>query len=155
VPGSQAAREPDIGLAGAQALAEAGAIVVMSGRRKEVLAPEADKIRIKGRRGPKVASAGRFRIRGGQESKADGILSRHGRVDILLNSAGLNTTNRYWKEQTRRVDGWREVIGINLDGSFYTIHAVAAGDACEERRADRQRVLLGRRLPSEIDRCRL
>src|ERR1700686_754388 len=37
-----------IGLAGAQALAEAGAIVVMSGRRKEVLAPEAEKIRIKG-----------------------------------------------------------------------------------------------------------
>jgi len=34
-----------IGLAGAQALAEAGAIVVMSGRRKEVLAPEAEKIK--------------------------------------------------------------------------------------------------------------
>ena len=24
----------------------------------------------------------------------------------------------------RTVEGWREVIGINLDGSFYTIHAV-------------------------------
>ena len=35
-----------IGQAGALALAEAGAIVVMSGRRKEVLAPEADQIRI-------------------------------------------------------------------------------------------------------------
>ena len=37
-----------IGLAGAKALAAAGATVVMSGRRKEVLAPEADKIRIMG-----------------------------------------------------------------------------------------------------------
>ena len=53
---------------------------------------------------------------------ADGIVSRHGRVDILLNSAGLNTTNRFWKNQT--VDGWDEVVGINLNGSFYTIHAV-------------------------------
>ena len=37
-----------IGLAGAQALADAGATVVMSGRRKEVLGAEAEKIRIKG-----------------------------------------------------------------------------------------------------------
>jgi NADP-dependent 3-hydroxy acid dehydrogenase YdfG len=34
----------------------------------------------------------------------------------------LNTSNRYWKNQS--VEGWKEVIGINLDGSFYTTHAV-------------------------------
>jgi NADP-dependent 3-hydroxy acid dehydrogenase YdfG len=39
-----------------------------------------------------------------------------------VNSAGLNTPTRYWRSQT--VDGWRDVIGINLDGSFYTIQAV-------------------------------
>ncbi len=109
-----------IGLAGAKALAEAGAIVVMSGRRKEVLAPEAEKIRIKGG----VAEIEVLDVSDAKAVKkvADAILSRHGRVDVLVNSAGLNTPNRYWKNQT--VEGWRDVIGINLDGSFYTSQAV-------------------------------
>jgi len=109
-----------IGLAGAQALARAGAIVVMSGRREPVLAKEAETIRIAG---------GRAEIQTLDVSDpksvqrvADGIVSRHGHIDILLNSAGLNTASRFWKNQS--VEGWREVVGINLDGSFYTIHAV-------------------------------
>jgi NADP-dependent 3-hydroxy acid dehydrogenase YdfG len=109
-----------IGLAGAKALAEAGATVVMSGRRKEVLAPEAEKIRIKGGSAEvevlDVADAKAVR------KVADAILARHGHIDILLNSAGLNVTNRYWKNQTP--EGWNEVVGINLDGSFYTTFAV-------------------------------
>jgi NADP-dependent 3-hydroxy acid dehydrogenase YdfG len=109
-----------IGLAAVQALAESGATVVMSGRRKEVLAPEAEKIRGKGSR----AEVEALDVSDAKAVKkvADAILSRHGHVDILVNSAGLNTPNRYWKNQT--VEGWNEVIRINLDGSFFTIHAV-------------------------------
>jgi NADP-dependent 3-hydroxy acid dehydrogenase YdfG len=44
------------------------------------------------------------------------------KVDILVNSAGLNNPQRSWREQT--VDGWDEVIRINLDGTFYCIRAV-------------------------------
>jgi NADP-dependent 3-hydroxy acid dehydrogenase YdfG len=109
-----------IGLAGAQALAEAGAIVVMSGRRKEILAVEAEKIRIKG--GSAEVEVLDVMDSGAVTNAAKNILSRHGRIDILLNSAGLNTPNRYWKNQT--IEGWKEVMGINLDGSFYTTHAV-------------------------------
>lgn len=109
-----------IGLAGAQALAQAGAIVVMSGRRKEILAPEAEKIRISG--GATEIEVLDVSDAAAVKKTADGILSRHGRIDILLNSAGLNTANRYWKNQT--VEGWKEVVGINLNGSFYTTHAV-------------------------------
>lgn len=111
-----------IGLAGSQALAAAGAIVVMSGRRKEVLAPEAEKIRIKG--GSAEVEALDVSNARAAKKVADAILARHGRIDILVNSAGLNTPNRYWKNQT--VEGWDEVIGINLDGSFYTTQAVMA-----------------------------
>jgi NADP-dependent 3-hydroxy acid dehydrogenase YdfG len=109
-----------IGLAAAQALAESGATVVMSGRRKEVLAPEAEKIRGKGGR----AEVEVLDVSDAKAVKkvADAILSRHGQVDILVNSAGLNTPTRYWKNQT--LESWNEVIRINLDGSFYTIHAV-------------------------------
>ncbi|MEK6209335.1 MAG: SDR family oxidoreductase [Pseudomonadota bacterium] len=109
-----------IGLAGAKALAEAGATVVMSGRRKEVLALEAEKIRIKG--GKSEVEALDVSDAKAVKKTAAAILSRHARVDILVNSAGLNVPNRYWKNQT--IEGWKEVIGINLDGSFYTTHAV-------------------------------
>jgi len=109
-----------IGLAGAVALAQAGALVVMSGRREPVLAAEADKIR---------AAGGRAEVEVLDVADADAvaavaarILARHGRIDILVNSAGLNTPNRFWKNQT--VEGWRTVIGANLDGIFYTVNAV-------------------------------
>jgi NADP-dependent 3-hydroxy acid dehydrogenase YdfG len=109
-----------IGLAGAQALAAAGAVVVMSGRRAEVLEREAANIRAKGGK----AEVEPLDV---SDSEAVGrvaeiIAARHRKVDILVNSAGLNTTKRFWHEQT--IAGWNEVIRINLDGTFYCIRAV-------------------------------
>ena len=112
-----------IGLAGAKALAEAGATVVMSGRRKEALEPEAEKMRIRG-----------FKVdievldvadKTAVEQAVGNIISRHGTIDILLNSAGMNVPHRYWNNQTPQ--GWDDVIRTNLDGSFYTTHAVLPG----------------------------
>jgi len=109
-----------IGLAAAKALAQSGATVVMSGRREGVLASEAAQIR---------AGAGKAELAvldvadsAAVARVAEGILARHGRIDILVNSAGVNTANRFWKNQTAQ--GWREVVGINLDGTFYTTQAV-------------------------------
>jgi len=109
-----------IGLAGAQALAAGGATVVMSGRRADVLAEEAERIR--GNGGRAEVEALDVSDAAAVERTAAAILARHGRVDILLNSAGLNTPQRLWKDQS--VEGWRNVVGINLDGSFYTTLAV-------------------------------
>jgi NADP-dependent 3-hydroxy acid dehydrogenase YdfG len=109
-----------IGLAGAQALAQSGATVVMSGRRRDVLEREAQQIRAAGGAAEvhvlDVADAGAVK------DAAAAILARHAHIDVLLNSAGLNSTNRFWNNQT--VDGWRGVVGVNLDGTFYTVHAV-------------------------------
>jgi NADP-dependent 3-hydroxy acid dehydrogenase YdfG len=109
-----------IGLAGAQALAKAGAVVVMSGRRAEVLEREAGQIRTAGGK----AEVEPLDVSDHEQVArvAADILRRHGRVDILVNSAGLNVTERYWRNQT--LEGWDEVIGANLDGSFYTTFAV-------------------------------
>jgi NADP-dependent 3-hydroxy acid dehydrogenase YdfG len=109
-----------IGLAGAQALAAAGATVVMSGRRNELLAQEARKIRDSGG----AAEIEVLDVADAQAVKrvAAAILARHARIDILLNSAGMNTPNRLWNNQS--VEGWRDVVGVNLDASFYTAHAV-------------------------------
>jgi NADP-dependent 3-hydroxy acid dehydrogenase YdfG len=109
-----------IGLAAAKALSQSGATVVMSGRREDVLAAEAAQIR---------AGAGKAEVAvldvadsAAVARVAEEILARHGRIDILVNSAGVNTANRFWKNQTAQ--GWREVVGINLDGTFYTTQAV-------------------------------
>lgn len=109
-----------IGLAGARALAAAGATLVMSGRRGEVLEREAAAIRKSGTKADvevlDVSDAAAVK------RATDGILARHGKVDILVNSAGLNNPTRFWRDQT--VESWDQVIRINLDGTFYCTHAV-------------------------------
>ncbi len=112
-----------IGLGGAQALAAAGASVVLSGRRKELLERAASEIRAQG-------GAADVEVLDVSDPQAvqrivEAILARHSRIDILLNSAGTNTPKRLWKNQT--IEGWRSVVGANLDGSFYTTHAVLPG----------------------------
>ena len=116
-----------IGLAGAQALAAAGATVVMSGRRVELLTQQAEALRAAGGQaevavldvadGPAVAQV------------AEAIVTRHGRIDVLLNSAGLNTPHRRW--QALSPVAWREVVGVNLDGCFHTVHAVLPTMRCQ------------------------
>ncbi len=112
-----------IGLAGAQALAQAGCAVVMSGRRPEVLEQEAAAIRAAGGN-VETAPLDVMDARAVQ-AVAEGIHARHGRVDILVNSAGLNVPTRFWKNQT--TPGWNEVIRVNLDGTYYCIAAVLPG----------------------------
>jgi len=109
-----------IGLAGAKALAESGAVVVMSGRRAEVLEKEAAAIQ---KRSGKVEVEPLDVSDAAEVARvAEVIAARHGKVDVLVNSAGLNVTKRFFREQT--VEGWDQVIRINLDGTFYCIRAV-------------------------------
>ncbi|GAB3765172.1 SDR family NAD(P)-dependent oxidoreductase [Ramlibacter monticola] len=110
-----------IGLAAAQALAAAGAVVVLSGRRAGVLGAAAEGI---------AAQGGRAEVEGldvtdaaAVAATAARILARHaGRIDVLVNSAGTNTPERFWRDQSP--EGWRQVVATNLDSMFYTVHAV-------------------------------
>ena len=96
-----------MGLSGAQQLAAAGATVVMSGRRGDVLEREAAAIRKAG--GKADAEALDVRDAAAVQRIADAILARHGKVDILVNSAGLNNPLRAWRDQT--IEGWDERRG--------------------------------------------
>ena len=109
-----------IGLAGAQALAQAGATVVMSGRRGDVLERESAAIRKGG--GKATVEILDVSDADAVQRVAQGILARHGKVDILVNSAGVNNPQRFWRDQT--VESWDQVIRINLDGTFYCTKAV-------------------------------
>ncbi|HYR34844.1 MAG TPA: SDR family NAD(P)-dependent oxidoreductase, partial [Burkholderiales bacterium] len=53
---------------------------------------------------------------------AAAILKRHGRIDILVNSAGINLPKRNFRNVS--VDGWDQIVAINLSGMFYCCHAV-------------------------------
>jgi NADP-dependent 3-hydroxy acid dehydrogenase YdfG len=109
-----------IGLGAALALAAGGAVVVMSGRRADVLQREADAIKKSG--GKAEVEALDVSNAASVKRVTESILARHGKVDVLVNSAGLNNPQRYWRDQT--VESWDQVVRINLDGTFYCTHAV-------------------------------
>jgi NADP-dependent 3-hydroxy acid dehydrogenase YdfG len=109
-----------MGLSGAQQLAAAGATIIMSGRRADVLESEAGSIRKAG--GKAEVEALDVSNAKAVQGAAQSILARHGKLDILVNSAGLNNAQRYWRDQT--VESWDQVIHINLDGTFYCTRVV-------------------------------
>lgn len=108
-----------IGLAGALELAKAGAHVVISGRTASTNASALKQVQAEG--SAEVLSleiSGRKAV---AQAAAD-ILKRHSRIDILINSAGTNLGKRNLHNMS--VEGWDEVVAINLSGLFYCCHAV-------------------------------
>ena len=57
------------------------------------------------------------------------VLTRHGRLDVLVNSAGLGGGEPLLEAT---LEGWRRIVGVNLDGTFLGVRwsapaMVAAG----------------------------
>ena len=108
-----------IGLSGAMELAQAGAQVVISGRNAATNAAALKKLRAQG--SAEVLQLEVSDAIAVAEAAKD-ILGRHGRIDILINSAGSNLGKRNLHNMS--VEGWDEVVRINLSGLFYCCHAV-------------------------------
>jgi len=108
-----------IGLAGGLELAKAGAHVVISGRTAATNASALKRLQAAG-----SAEVLQLEVsdRKAVAKAAKDILGRHGRIDILINSAGTNLGKRNWNNV--EVEGWDEVVAINLSGLFYCCHAV-------------------------------
>src|ERR1700755_1206866 len=99
-----------IGLAGAQALAAEGWTVVISGRRKDVIdAAAADIAKTGGKVEAMALDVGNA---DDVNAVAQAIIAKHGRIDLLVNSAGLNVPKRSWDDVA--TDGWDKVVDINL-----------------------------------------
>src|SRR5467141_4494684 len=109
-----------IGEAGAEALAADGWTVVVSGRRKDALAAVAAKIVKNG--GKAEAMALDVSVAAEVEKAAEGILAKHGRIDLLVNSAGINVPKRRWADM--ELEGWNSLVDINLNGVLYCMRAV-------------------------------
>jgi len=109
-----------IGRAGAEALAAAGASVVVSGRRLDALQATVAAIAETG--GTAEACPLDVADAAAVQAAADDILARHDRIDILVNAVGLNVGKRRYSEMT--VDDWHLVVEVNLNGAYHCVHAV-------------------------------
>ena len=108
-----------IGLAGAVELVKAGAHVVISGRTAGTNASAEKTLKAMGSAEAMLVDvADKHAVK----AAADTVLAKHGRIDILVNSAGTNATKRNW--DVVAVDAWDDVVAINLSGLFYCCHAV-------------------------------
>ena len=108
-----------IGLAGAIELVKAGAHVVISGRTTATNDSAQKELRALGNAEAILLDVADKKA---VKAAADAILAKHGRIDILVNSAGTNATERNFDVVT--AEAWDDVVAINLSGLFYCIHAV-------------------------------
>ncbi|HYS48522.1 MAG TPA: SDR family oxidoreductase, partial [Xanthobacteraceae bacterium] len=109
-----------IGEAGALALAREGMTVVLTGRRQEPLDQVAARIAADG--GKAVAQAADVTRVADVRRVADKIRAGFGRLDVLVNNAGINIPDRTWGRL--KPDGIDTVIRGNLASAFYVVEAV-------------------------------
>ena len=109
-----------IGQAAAVELAKSGATVVVSGRRESALADT--EALIKQAAGTAESQAVDITDRDAVARAAAVILARHGRVDILVNCAGVNIPKRFFRDLA--TSEWDRVVEINLNGALYCTLAV-------------------------------
>ncbi|MGJ4880340.1 SDR family oxidoreductase [Bradyrhizobium sp. HKCCYLRH1065] len=109
-----------IGEAGALALAADGWTVIVSGRRTAALQAVVAKVAAAG--GTAEAVELDVAKAADVQAAADAILARHGRIDLLVNSAGVNVPKRRWDDLT--IEGWNQLVEINLNGVLYCMKAV-------------------------------
>ena len=107
-----------IGLAGALELVKAGAHVVISGRNKEILAAAKEKLKAFG-------SAESIALDVSSKEDVAKVAAQIGRVDILVNSAGINSPRRNFHNVS--LESWDQIVAVNLSGMFYCVHAVLPG----------------------------
>ena len=119
-----------LGLEMAEGLAEAGAALMLCARREQWLTPAVAELRARG-----------FRVEGRPcdvadpahvQAVVDATLAAYGRVDVLVNNAGIS-----WGEEPERMplEKWRGVLDTNLTGAF--LFAQAAGREMLKRRDGR------------------
>jgi NAD(P)-dependent dehydrogenase (short-subunit alcohol dehydrogenase family) len=109
------------------ALAQAGADVVPTARRKNMVAEAVREIRGLGRRSFELCSD--VNDRSSLENVLAAVIREFGKVDILVYAAGI-TNRKPFLEVTEKE--WREIIEVNLNGAFHTCQ-VFGGHMVEQR----------------------
>ncbi|MCW2982712.1 MAG: 3-oxoacyl-ACP reductase FabG [Conexibacter sp.] len=107
-----------LGVGFAEALAQAGADVVLGARRADRLSDTAALVVAAGREAHSVATD----VSRPEDCQAlvDAAMERFGRVDVLVNNAGIGTAVPATRETPAE---FRRVIDINLNGSYWMAQA--------------------------------
>ena len=108
-----------IGLACAEALAEAGAKVIIADMNPKVASSAQSVLQGSGYAAETVAMDVTDPAR--VTAVADDIVARHGRIDILVNNAGIARSET--PAETVTDEHWRNVIDVNLNGTFWCCRA--------------------------------
>ncbi len=107
-----------IGLGMARGMAGAGANIMIAGRKAEKSKAAAAEL---AKLGVKTAVV---EVEASDENSCkamvDKTVQEFGRLDILINNAGMNI--RKQPEQYSMAE-WRQILSVNLDSAFYTSHA--------------------------------
>lgn len=115
-----------IGLAGAVQLAQAGCRVVISGRDAAKLDAAVRQAQAQGAPPGSISSAPLdVSDRDAVARVAQAVQAELGRVDILVNSAGVNFPKRYWAETD--IATFDQVVAINLNGAMACTLALLPG----------------------------
>ena len=109
-----------IGKAAALMFAEEGATVALIGRRSDMLATVLGEVKQRGGKGEAVSLD--VSDRAAVQTTAERLLKKWGRVDVLVNNAGLNIPERRLTDL--KPEGWDQVIQVNLTGAFNMVQAV-------------------------------
>ncbi|MBL7498821.1 3-oxoacyl-ACP reductase FabG [Frankia sp. CNm7] len=109
-----------LGAGFARALAQAGADVVLAARRVDRLSDVAQAVREAGRKALAVATD----VSDPEqcEALARAAIAEFGRVDVLVNNAGIGTAVPAVRETP---DEFRRVIDINLNGAYWAAQSCA------------------------------
>lgn len=107
-----------LGVTFAQALAEAGADVVLAARRVDRLAQTAELVAATGRRSVSVGTD--VAVPEDCQRVVDTAVAELGKVDILVNNAGIGTAVPATRETPEQ---FRQVIDVNLNGSYWMAQA--------------------------------
>ena len=108
-----------IGEAAAIALAEEGMVVVLTGRTKSKL--DAVAARIKAMGGTAHVKPADMGKAAAVQKVADFIAEKLGRLDVFVNNAGLNITERTWANL--KPEGVKELVDGNLISAFHGVLA--------------------------------
>jgi NAD(P)-dependent dehydrogenase (short-subunit alcohol dehydrogenase family) len=108
-----------IGLAVAEAFAEAGAIVTIGDRDPAALETACASLAAKGY----AVETAILDVTDSAavEAAAAAMQARHGRIDILVNNAGIARSETAAEDVTD--EHWRNVLDVNLNGSFWCARA--------------------------------
>jgi NAD(P)-dependent dehydrogenase (short-subunit alcohol dehydrogenase family) len=109
-----------LGVVFARALAEAGADVALGARREERLVETRAAVEKAGRRAVTV----RTDVSRPEDCQAlvDAAMAEFGRVDVLVNNAGVGTAVPATRETP---DQFRDVVDVNLNGCYWMAQACA------------------------------